>query len=360
MEVEEELENAERDQAEHGDAMTVVPPPATGAPPPAGLTMGPPPVKKEKKEAKKEARRARSLASMKSEERDRGTSAPSGSEVDTSSYTEVEGKVCTACVTTRHQCRWAADRTKACARCVKQKCKCDARDRKPGEEAKAVKKGKAKAANQDRPEEEAGPESPSRRPAKKRKRDSRGSAAASSSGGALLDRLRERTVQEAGQTNIAPSEYGGPQPVHDQQMFPGLVADMADAFEDGEASLWGNYMNVAANTHLQIDGSVRALLEVQEAAAEEAAESRVQLESIGESLAVLAGAAITLLRGMPGNAPPVTREALLGLGLGEAVVAEPVATPPMDVDDAEPPEASEGDSADRPGGSGAGGTGKTV
>lgn len=51
----------------------------------------------------------------------------------------------------------------------------------------------------------------------------------------------------------------------------------------------------AANTHLQIDGTVWALLNVQVIATEEAAESWAQLESIGESLAVIAGTALTLL-----------------------------------------------------------------
>lgn len=373
VKVEIELEDAEKDQLAHGDALAPAagPSPATGAhppagkvagPPPAGTTMGAPPVKKEK-----EGRRGRSVASMKSEERAASTAAGSDA-ADTTAYAKVEGKVCGVCQQAGTECRWPGGTSKSCARCVKQKCRCDGREEKPGEEEKAKKKGKAKAKDQDQPEEEDDAEGPSTRPAKKRKRDSRGSAGGSSTAGGRLDRLRAQAVQQAGATNIPSSEYGGPQPVEEQQMFPGLVADMGSAFEDGESALWGNFMNVAANSHLQIDGSVWALLDVQVAAADEVAAVQEQLEGIGESLAVIAGAALMLIASMPGNAPPVTRATMLGLGRGQSAVVPRGATPAMEVDPEERPEAPKAPESpgppegagkeDKPAGSGAGGTGK--
>lgn len=131
----------------------------------------------------------------------------------------------------------------------------------------------------------------------------------------MVSRLRDKTVAAAGTTPIPPSPYRGQQPVHPREAFPGLVADMKGGFSLKGDSLWGNLMNVTANTHLQIDGTLRAILQAQRDANTIADANSLQIAAAAESTAVIAGAALMALRVLAGNAD-ISREEVLEAGSG--------------------------------------------
>lgn len=158
---------------------------------------------------------------------------------------------------------------------------------------------------------------------------------------ATVDSLREQTLEQLGSSSIAPSEYGGRQQVHEQgQRFPGLVADMQAAFEGREDNLWGNLMNTTANSHLQIDGTLRAILGAQLATAAEATRTRIVLEGISDSLAVLAGGALGIMSTNPRTAA-LDWDAVMNFGRGEPLDADANTEALMDTAPAE--EKSDGD-----------------
>lgn len=249
------------------------------------------------------ASRVKSEGSGRAEGSGTARALPEGYRVD-------PDRVCGGC-RGKEPCGWKLDGKGSCAACNRKKSKCDiavAKERS----VRGPGKGAGKAADA--------------RPKKRPRTSSRDESPVPST----VDLLRSATLAALGSTPIPPSAYGGLQPVHESgQQFPGLVANMQAAFMSREDNLWGNYMNVTANTHLQIDGTLRAILAAQQAATAEATRSRIALESMAESLAVVAGSALAVLTTNPATVL-VTRDAALNHGLGRPIEADESPAAPMD------------------------------
>lgn len=209
--------------------------------------------------------------------------------------------VCLPCEVANSPCQWKTSVSGAgtCRRCQEKKVKCKKTD------------------SEDEPAAEPEP-----------KRLRKISSASTAASVVEVESLREASIAALGSPPpVPPAAYEGPPPLHDRgQQFPGLVANMSGAFGAKGDNLWGNFLNVASNSQLQVDGSLRALLAVQQDLAAEARRTSIELASIAQSLAIVAGSAV-------GQHLPGTREELLIAGLGHRASAEPEASvaPPKDL-----------------------------
>lgn len=195
---------------------------------------------------------------VKKERRTRASNKRKASTADHAGYETIPGRICEKCADRNNDCLWAPDGYGACAECARRRVGCsDNRGSRP-------KSGP-------RPRRSSPP---------------------------IVDKLREATASTVGTTPVSPSTYGGQQRVQARQEFPGLVADMHGEFVSNEDYLWGNIMNVTANTHLQIDGTLRALLA-------ESMQTRQVLIQIADALLAVAGAAARgTVRAERTNVPP--------------------------------------------------------
>lgn len=105
---------------------------------------------------------------------------------------------------------------------------------------------------------------------------------------ASLSELRAANASLAGSSSVPPTSYLGPQASHSVEQLPDLVANISGTFVPKDDNLLGNLMNVMANTHLQLDGTLRAVLAIHQSLLAETRQSRVALVSIGQSLAAIA------------------------------------------------------------------------
>lgn len=83
------------------------------------------------------------------------------------------------------------------------------------------------------------------------------------------------------------------------QNFSGLVADVSGKFKSDDARREAIFMNVTANTSLQIDRTLRDYLQAKRDGEAEAASARVNLHAAVQAAGILAGAAILATRAQP-------------------------------------------------------------
>lgn len=169
---------------------------------------------------------------------------------DPGSWDTFPGRVCGGCAKKPDQCVWRSNGLGACEQCVKKKVACDIAVR---QRAKRVKAGSA----------DHSPRLPT------------------------VDLPQEATATATGSMAIPPHLHAGPQPVHGQRQFPGLMADMAGGFGSMEDDPRAKLLSFIVNSHSQTNSKLRALLPCQEALLVEARLTREALTSIADSLATL-------------------------------------------------------------------------
>lgn len=107
---------------------------------------------------------------------------------------------------------------------------------------------------------------------------------------------RSGDASDAGPSTSQQSTSAGP--TRDQK-YPGLVADFSGSFARTVDRLEGIHMNIATNTRLQIDQTLRLILRAIRAGDAEAEAANVHLAAAAEAAGVLAGAAILAVRAQP-------------------------------------------------------------
>lgn len=223
---------------------------------------------------------------------------------NTADFAPVLGYTCAKCVETNNICMWRRDTVPGAGACLackgkKSACHLPSDGRKIGGQGPTPREDEHDdddTVKVQRPKGKGKDKASSTAPSvtKKRKRES---------GSHVLDDLREENAQVAGSPSFRPSAYGGQQPAHAEQAFPGLVA----AMKGGD--MWPNYLNVAANTNLQIDGTLNQILEAQRSSNSRAAQTTSHLRSLAASIELMAGAAVLHLRTT--GYPDITREEVL-------------------------------------------------